>query len=230
MITAIERLKIRLAVSVELTDKPARVSEVIRGFQATEADGVWHLYQGMRQIEDPRERAVIFGHCLEEESHADAFVRAYKHYGGRVFTPTHFERKALYAGDEPIWKTFAFVHVGEVDATQRFRILSQELPPGALKDCLSNVVSDEEGHVDLTYEMLKRLGASDSAIRTEVRWVRARRLWERWLRTGKSVVDNLATISLSLVYYVFGALLFTAARRRLSRGFVTYDNNKMKHL
>lgn len=230
MITAIERLKIRLAVSVELNGKPAKVSEVIRGFQATEADGVWHLYRGMRQISDPRERAIIFGHCLEEESHADAFVKAYKHYGGRVFTPTHYERKELYSGDEPIWKTFAFVHVGEVDATQRFRILSQELPAGALKDCLSSVVSDEEGHVDLTYEMLKRLGASDSAIRSEVRWVRARRLWERWLRTGKRLIDNLANISLSIVYYVFGALLFSAARRRLARGFVTYDNNKMKHL
>lgn len=203
---------------------------MIRGFQATEADGVWHLYRGMRHIADPRERAIVFGHCLEEESHADAFVGAYKHYGARVFTPAHYERKALYAGDEPVWKTFAFVHVGEVDATERFRILSQELPPGALKDCLTNVVSDEEGHVNLTYEMLKRLGATEPAIRAEVRRVRLRRLWEQWLRLGKRVVDNLANLSLSILYFVFGALLCSAARRRLARGFVTYDNNTVKHL
>jgi hypothetical protein len=234
MITAIERLKIRLAVSAGWSVLPGgenqRVSEVIRGFQATEADGVWHLYQGMRSISDPRERAIIFGHCLEEESHADAFVRAYRHYGGRVFSPTHFERKVLYAGDQPIWKTFAFVHVGEVDATQRFRLLEQALPSGALKECLGGVVSDEEGHIDLTYQMLKRLGASDGAIRAEVRWVRLRRLWERWLRVGKRVVDTLANVSLSIVYYVFGLLLYGAARRRLAAGFVAYDNNTMKKL
>lgn len=232
MLSAIERLKVRLAVSVELTGEPAkaRVGELIRGFQATEADGVWHLYRGMRRIEDPRERAIIFGHCLEEESHADAFVAAYKHYGARVFTPTHFERKPLYTGDEPIWKTFAFVHVGEVDATERFRMLSEELPAGALKECLSNVVSDEEGHVDLTYDMLKRLGASDTAIRAQVRSVRLRRLWERWLRLGKRVIDSFADVLLSIIYFVFGALLFSAARRRLTSGFVTYDNNRVKHL
>lgn len=230
MITAIERLKIQLAVSVSWSAAPDRVGEVIRGFQATEADGVWHLYQGMRSIEDPRERAIIFGHCLEEEAHADAFVSAYRHYGGRVFSPTHFERKPLYDRDAPVWKTFAFVHVGEIDATQRFKLLEAALPAGALKETLGAVVSDEEGHVDLTYNMLKRLGATDGAIRSEVRWVRLRRLWERWLRVGKRVVDNLANVSLSIVYYIFGLFLYGAARRRLEQGFVTYDNNSMKKL
>jgi hypothetical protein len=230
MMTAIERLKIRLAVSIGWSAAPSQVSEVIRGFQATEADGVWHLYRGMGQIADPRERAIIFGHCLEEEAHADAFVRAYRHYGGRIFTPTHFERKSLYSLDEPIWKTFAFVHVGEVDATQRFRLLSEALPAGALKECLSTVVSDEEGHVDLTHDMLKRMGATEGAIRSEVRWVRLRRLWERWLRIGKGAVDNLANVLLSIVYYAFGLFLHGAARRRLARGFVDYDNNSMKRL
>jgi hypothetical protein len=231
MINAIERLKIRLAVSVGWSMAPERVSEVIRGFQATEADGVWHLYQGMRAISDPKERAIIFGHCLEEEAHADAFAGAYRAYGGRVFSATHFERKPIYAADEPVWKTFAFVHVGEVDATQRFKLLEEALPAGALKDCLGTVVSDEEGHIDLTYQMLKRLGASDGAIRSEVRWVRLRRLWERWLRVGKRVVDNLANVTLSLAYYVFGLFLHGAARRRLANGgFVAYDNNTMKRL
>ena len=230
MLTAIESLKIKFAVSVGWSAAPGRVSEVIRGFQATEADGVWHLYQGMRSIDDPKERAIIFGHCLEEESHADAFASAYRHYGARVFSPTHYERKHLYAGDQPIWKTFAFVHVGEVDATQRFRLLKETLPAGALKECLSTVVSDEEGHIDLTYNMLKRLGATDGSIRSEVRWVRMRRLWERWLRVGKQVVDNLANVALSITYYVFGVFLYGVARRRLMAGFVTYDNNKPKRL
>jgi len=45
MIDAIERLKIRFAVSIGWSADPS-VGEVIRGFQSTEADGVWHLYRG----------------------------------------------------------------------------------------------------------------------------------------------------------------------------------------
>jgi hypothetical protein len=230
MLDAIERLKIRFAVSIGWAAAPDRVPEVIRGFQSTEADGVWHLYQGMRSISDPKERAIVFGHCLEEEAHSDAFARVYRHYAGRVFTPTHFERKPIYGDDEPAWKTLAFVHVGEVDATQRFRLLREALPEGPLRECLKTVIEDEEGHIDLTHHMLVRMGATDASIRSQVRKVRLRRAWEGWLRIGKRVVDNLANLSLSIIYYVFGLFLAGAARRKLAQAFVAHDNNTLKQL
>ena len=43
----------------------------IRGFQATEADGVWHLLRGMNQARTPAERAHLFdpeGDAGEESS------------------------------------------------------------------------------------------------------------------------------------------------------------------
>lgn len=228
MLAIVERLKIRLAVSIGWSLAPGRLPDVIRGFQATEADGVWHLYQGLPRIPDPQKRAIVFGHCLEEESHADAFTRTYKKYESRPFSPVLYEREALYDADEPIWKTFAFVHVGEVDATRRFRFLADALPQGALKDCLRTVVSDEEGHVDLTSHMLLGMGATENAIRREVALVRVRRLWEQWLRVGKRVIDTLANVLLSVVYFAFGVLLCGAARRRLEASFVAHDNNVMK--
>jgi len=228
MFGAIERLKIRLTVSVGWSLAPSRLPDVIRGFQATEADGVWHLYRGLPRITDARQRAIVFGHCLEEESHADAFTRTYKQYEGRPFSPLLYERETLYADDQPIWKTFAFVHVGEVDATQRFRFLADALPKGALRDCLRTIVRDEEGHVDLTSQMLLGMGATAGSIRREVVLVRVRRLWERWLRVGKRVVDTLADVLLSVVYFAFGLVLSSVARRRLEASFVAHDNNVMK--
>jgi hypothetical protein len=230
MLRVIEDLYIRLTVSVGWSVAPRRIPEVIRGFQATEADGVWHLYQGLRKIPDPRQRAVVFGHCLEEESHADAFARTYAQYEDRAFTPVVFERKPLYSSGQPLWKTFAFVHVGEVDATQRFRLLASALPSGALKDCLRTVVTDEEGHVDLTMNMLLDMGASRPAIRVEMMRVRLRRAWQAWLRAGKGAVDSLATGLLSVAYFAFGLLLRGPARRRLAAAFVAHDNNSMKRL
>lgn len=230
-LTRLSELRERLgvALAVRLGSSPAHVAEVIRGFQATESDGVWHLHRGIRKVESPRERAIVFGHCLEEEAHADAFADTYGRVTDGVFRPVHFERQDLDSRQSPAWKTFAYVHVGEIDATQRFRVLAETLPPGALRSCLETVVGDEEGHVDLTFGMLERLGAAPAAIRREVRRVRLRRAWEAWLRLGRGAIDRLATAALSLAYFAAGPLLASAARRKLASGSVT-DTTGIKRL
>jgi hypothetical protein len=224
-----DHIKVRFAVSLVWRRK-ANLAEAIRGFQATEVDGVWHLHRGLARVSEPRQRAILFAHGLEEESHAEEFAAAYSHYGERPMTPATYERKDLYAPSEPAWKTFAYVHVGERDATDRFRIIRESLDGGVLKSSLARIVEDEEGHVDLTHRMLVSMGATDREIHSEVRRVRLLRLWEGWLRIGKRAVDNLATILLSITYFVLGPFFFWMARRRLMSRFVDYDNNRLKQL
>lgn len=225
----LERLKIALTVRLPWRD-PRRVGAAIRGFQATEADGVWHLQRGIARLDDPRQKAAIFVHCLEEESHADAFAGLWRSYQDGVFSPEHYERADLYPPDAPVWKSFAYVHVGERDATHRFRLLRDALARGPLHDALARIVEDEAGHVDSTDAMLQRLGAEPAALRRELWVIRARRLWERWLRAGKRVVDLVATLLLSAVYFALGGLAAAASRRRLGGGLVAYDNNRPKRL
>ena len=226
---AIERAKIWLAVKL-VWPFNGKMAEAIRGFQATEADGVWHLHRTLHRLDDPRQRAILFTHSLEEESHAEEFTHAYAHYGQRPLAPANFERQDLYEADQPAWKTFAFFNVGEDDATQRFRLLRDTLDAGLLRESLTRVVADEEGHVGLTHDFLVRMGATDAEIRSELRRVRLQRLWDGWLRTGRRVVDRLATLVLSVVYFVIGTALHRTARARLSRRFVDYDNNRVKKL
>jgi rubrerythrin len=229
MLNVIERLKVQLSVRFAWTSNRRR-AEAIRGFQATEADGVWHLHRGMRQLADPKQRAVVFTHGLEEESHADEFAAVYKQYGDHVLTPLYFEREDLYAQAAAPWKTFAFVHVGEQDATQRFRFLRDALEPGPLKSSLDKIIDDESGHVDLTSSMLTKLGAKPNEIRREVQRVRTARLWERWMRLGKRVVDQFATLLLSILYFAVGPLVAATARRRLTSRVVEVDNARLKRL
>jgi len=226
---AIERAKIWLAVKL-VWPRNGKMAEAIRGFQATEADGVWHLHRALGRLDDPRQRAILFTHSLEEESHAEEFTLAYAHYGQRPLAPANFERHELYEADQPTWKTFAYVNVGEDDATQRFRLLRDTVDDGLLKESLARVVADEEGHVGLTHALLVRMGATDTEIRSELRRVRLRRLWEAWLRSGRRVIDQLATVVLSVGYFIIGAALHRTARARLSRRFVDYDNNRIKKL
>ncbi|MFO0757161.1 MAG: ferritin-like domain-containing protein [Byssovorax sp.] len=229
MLTPWDKLKIKMAVSLGWSIK-GKMPEAIRAFQATEADGVWHLHRGLARLDDPKLKAILFSHSLEEESHAEEFAHTYHEYADQVMTPAAYERKDLYSEYDAPWKIFAFVHVGEQDATDRFRYIRNTLREGALKKSLEKIVEDEEGHVDLTHRMLVKMGATDSDIKNEVLRVRLTRLWEQWLRTGKRVVDSIATLMLSIAYYLMGPFLFLAARRKLAHRFVEYDNNQIKKL
>ncbi len=209
---------------------PQRLARVVQGFQATEADGVWHLHRGIRRVRDPKQRAILFTHSLEEESHAEEFGRLYSSLATRPGAPATYERHDLHPPSAPLWKSLAFVHVGEEDATDRFRQIRSVLDDSPLRTSLGRIVADEETHVDLTHDMLVAMGASERDIRGEVLKVRLGRAWENWLRAGKRVVDLIAAILLSTAYVVIGAALMLPARRRLRRRVVEFDNNQVKAL
>lgn len=229
MLSLIERVKVFATVRW-LWRSDRDVAEAIRGFQATEADGVWHLHRGMARVTDPRQKAVLFTHSLEEESHADEFASIYGRYSPTPMQAKHYEREEIYTGDGAAWRLLAFVNVGEKDATERFKLIADAVGDGPLRDSLGRIVDDESGHVDLTHDMLLRMGATEAEIRGARLRVRLSRAWERWMRAGKRVVDVVATALLSAVYLLAGPFVARAARRRLAQRVVEYDNSRIKRL
>lgn len=226
----LEKISVRLSLATTWRRRGKKAA-AIRGFQATEADGVWHLHRGLSRVADPKLRAILFTHSLEEDAHAEEFGHVFKAYTDQIIPVANYERDDLYGSEIALWRSLAFVHVGEEDATGRFRTLAQALPADdALRGSLSKIVEDEEGHVDLTSQLLERLGASPAEVKREYRRVRLTRLWQAWLRSGKAAIDALATVLLSLVYFAMAPFLFTVARKKLSGRFVEFDNNKVKRL
>lgn len=229
MLNVLARLRMWLVVRL-FWRSPSRLAGVVQGFQATEADGVWHLHRSIRRTSDPKQRAILFTHSLEEESHAEEFGRLYSALAQRPGAPATYERHDLHPAATPLWKSLAYVHVGEEDATDRFRHLHGVLPEGPLRTSLARIVADEATHVDLTHDMLVAMGATERDIRSEVLRVRLGRAWENWLRAGKRVVDVIASVLLSAAYVLIGAALTIPARRRLASRVVEYDNNRVKAL
>ncbi len=221
--------KLRVTFAVRLGWKlPGAKATAIRGFQATEADGVWHLHRSIARIDDPKIRALLFTHSLEEESHAEEFAYTYQLYTDHKLPPATYEREDLAKAGVPIWKALAYVHVGEEDATERFAYIASSLGDEPLQRSLAKIVEDEEGHVDSTEHLLRDLGAQPNEMKSEYRRVRIVRAWEAWLRNGKRVVDTVATGLLSVAYFVLAPWVFLAARRRMETRYVEYDNNSVK--
>lgn len=229
MLQLLAKLRVWLVVKLVWSSR-RRMADAVRGFQATEADGVWHLHRGMQRIHDPKQRALVFTHSLEEESHAEEFGRVYRAYSDQASSPATYERGDLHPPSTALWKTLAYVHVGEEDATSDFRRLRSVLGDGPLRESLARIIADESTHVDLTHDLLVAMGARERDIRAEVLRVRLGRLWENWLRAGKRVVDVIATVLLSSVYWLLGVFLAPPARKRLAERVVAYDNNRWKNL
>lgn len=229
MLGILEHARVKLAVAFAWKFGDRKAS-AIRGFQATEADGVWHLHRALERIDDPKVRAILFTHSLEEESHAEEFAHAYKLYTERSIPPATYERQDLLASGAPTWKALAFVHVGEEDATERFGYIAQALGDEPLKHSLDRICADEAGHVDLTENLLRSLGAQPDEMKREYAKVRIARLWEGWMRSGRRVVDVIVSGLLSVAYFLLAPWVCASAQRALRARTVAYDNNHLKRM
>lgn len=230
MISLIERVKVWLSLRVLWKANPELKFEAIRNFQATEADGVFHLLRGVRRTPTAKEKAILISHIIEEESHADIFASVYSRESNRAMVPSFFERENLYSESDPLWKLIAYVHVGEDDATLRFNEMLRFLDDGPLKSALEKIVRDEEGHIGLTEQLAGKMGASPRQLRGEALRVRLRRLKSQWFRMGERVINHLSSVLLAMTYLVFGLLLAPSARKKLKERVVNYDNNRVKML
>lgn len=174
--------------------------EILARFQAVEADGVWHLLR-IFERSNARDRVHIFGHLIEEMSHADQFAQLAKR---KSALPVHFpqvERVDLYPPSVPAWKTLAFVHVGEVDATNQFRAIVESLPAGELQKSFSGMMGDESGHVALTESVALSHGATQRQLKLGALSVRMRRLKEAWMRSAQRLGNAFSFLLLSAIYW-----------------------------
>ena len=229
MIGFVESLKVKFTVKVLWKFKSFYL-ESLRVFHITEADGVWHLYRNMVATKDYKLRSLVFGHMMEEEKHSDDFAMVFKHHSDHPFKQLHFERTELYPVTE-LWKTLVYVHVGEIDATDRFQMIHDNLPDSdILKKAIIKMVHDEAAHVELAENIMDQIGVTDEQLKKQSRVVRLSRKWEHWLRVGKKLVNHFATLLLTVIYFLIVPFFFIFAKIFLKKHIVGFDNNSIKNM
>jgi hypothetical protein len=205
------------------------LSEILARFQAIEADGVWHLLRVFERA-NTRDKVNVFAHIVEEASHADQFsYLAKKNSPLPVYFP-QTERVDLYPPSVPLWKTLAFVHVGEVDATNQFRAIIKNLPEGELQKSFSGIVLDESGHVGLTEQVALSIGASHRQLKLGTLSVRTRRFREAWMRSGQRMGNGLTYLLLSTIYWILVPVFTPFARAFIKNAHNPEHTDSVKRL
>jgi rubrerythrin len=225
----LEKLQIFLVVKLLWLRKSIK-HNAIRSFQATEDDGVWHLHTVFNETNDPKVKAEIFTHILEEASHATIFKRAFEEEAGINFSRQYYERQDLHSRNDALWKKLAFVHIGERDATNRFRALIQFLDDCPLKTALISVVEDEEGHIELTRKMVDNYHDNPQDIEDELKQIEQNRFKETCARALNRFFNFTSTSILYFIYFLVAPFCFYFVKRKFSNPIVSYDNNFSKRL
>jgi hypothetical protein len=207
---------------------PRLQAKAVRRFQSVEADGVWHLFQVLQQTTDPRERAKVFQHVLEEDSHAELFRDVFCSENSECFQPLQSPRSELTPGGFEAWRAFVHVHVGEVSATRRFTALSRALPEGPLSSALKRIVRDEEGHIGLTEELARHLQVEERKVASELLAVR----WSRFIGSLRQLalqaMNQITGFLLIVGYWLLGGFAALTLRARMRQPRVLVNNNYMK--
>jgi len=209
---------IRILLPLFWRPSPKRTSAGLERFAITETDSVWQILLTLKAVSDPKVRAKVFQHALEEAHHASEFTRV---AAGICAVPPHRprpERIPIYdesRGDQALADFMAYAHVGEQDVFDQFSSYAAGVGLPEAAAVFHEAKKDERGHAALTLHFLKGLLPSPRAVRMRIVKTRFRRAYEGWLRFSKNIGEGPMTLLLSLSYLGAGLLAAPSCARTL---------------
>jgi rubrerythrin len=141
-----------------------RKIEALQEFSAIEKDSGNQILWALELIPDPRLKALIFQHVLEEYFHAEIFNDISHYYAQTHLVQKLFPRENLVTRNSPpldVWEFFAYAHVGEDAVNRDFSYYASARHfDKKISSIFYRVAEDEKNHIHGTREILLELVSS----------------------------------------------------------------------
>ena len=197
-----------------------RAAKALHAFSVTEIDSAWQSLYAMRFVPDPKLRAKLFQHALEEMHHGALFARLAHTHSTRLPTMPVAERVPLFeegAGKNALVHFFAHEAVGERNVGQEFKTYLKAAPWPDVKAVFQHVYQDEKGHALYTTQAFTQLTChSPTQRRIEIVRVHVLRGWDMWIRLSKKIGHLPSSLLLGCLYFSFGWCLKSLCYRRVT--------------
>jgi hypothetical protein len=197
-------------------------------FGETETGGGRDILRAAELTPDPLLRRLYLAHAIDELRHGELFRRRGAALAGVLsgasrpgfqadwLTPSGHAVDELDIGGESDEALLAFLHLSEKAAASRFRVYHDVLQgDDATCAIFDEILHDELFHMNYTLVQLARI--SPEQHRRHVWRARASRLWKAYLRLGSALAGAVATMLLTIQYFIlvppFAWLAKRAARR-----------------
>lgn len=216
-----------LVLSIQFRIKSFRQKKMINIF-AVEDDSAWQLHRLFNRVDDPKMRANVFDHLLEETYHASVFLEQVKKEFGRVTINWPQPRLEIETADQPDWKYFAHLHAGESSAALFFKALQEAVGKSSFTEKVNQVLSDEAKHVGKTASPSKSLNVSNDVYADYAQKVGQSRWWDSITKSLQIFLDLLLTAFLVLLYFSVIPFVFWFSNSRMNETSFTFSNNQRK--
>jgi hypothetical protein len=214
----LRRILIRILTPIVWRVSKARKLDALQDFSDTELDSGWQCLLAMEAIQDPKVKAKLFQHSLEEFFHAEMFASLLASLSSAPRKRHAFAREMLLRGRDPdaFLAFLVQVYVGETEINRDFLTYAKAHIDAPIRSLFLRIQDDEEAHEEDSWNLLVRFAEGKL---WKLRWYLLRahviRAWRRYKSVMQSFGNMMLWLNLSTIYFVFGSLFFLPLRRRL---------------
>lgn len=190
----------------------------LQEFATIEKDSGCQLLWALELTRDPKERAFIFQHVLEEFFHAELFEDISQSYADGYLPKTISKREILVdkkSTPEQVWDFFSYAHVGEEGVNRDFMYYAKANLDKKIAAVFLRVSSDEENHIYGTKEILESMTKNRMFL---CEWLILKSSVKRKIKQVESAMRFIGNGLLSLVlmatYFVFGFFVHKTLKKR----------------
>jgi hypothetical protein len=192
----------------------------LQEFSDTELDSGWQSLYTLSKIDDPKTKAELFEHCLDEFYHADLFGNLLKSYASSPLNRPTFSREAILSSKIDKRAVLAFlvkVYVGESEINRDFVAYARAHVDEPIRQLFRQIKRDEEGHEEVSWDLMLRYADGKA---WKLRWLIFRETlahaYKRYVKASQAIGDFMLALMLSLIYFLAGLFVFGPLRKRLS--------------
>ncbi len=190
----------------------------LQEFSSIEKDSGCQLLWSLELTRDPKDRAFIFQHVLEEFFHAEIFEDISQFYATGYLTKTVAAREILVdrkSTQEQVWDFFSYAHVGEEGVNRDFSYYAKANLDKKIAAVFSRVSIDEGNHIHGTKDILASM-TKDKKFLFE--WLILKSTVKRKIKqmeaSTRFIGDALLSLMLGIVYFVFGFFVHKTLKSR----------------
>jgi rubrerythrin len=191
---------------------------ILHEFAMTELDSAWQSLNALNFVKDRHLRKLLLRHAIEELDHSERFLGLAREAGAGSHTPVTRRSPLIDFENEeqPTLKFLAALSVGEDEIRGDFAAYQKALPEPRVKQVLSDIAIEEEGHASGCRRALVSAAAKANVpLKGLVIKEHLALTWRRYLQTGFKIGAKLMGAGLFVAYFLFAPFAVAQARKRL---------------
>ena len=199
---------------------PNRKAEALQEFSTIEKDSGCQLLWALELIPDPKYKAYIFQHVIEEFFHAEIFEDLSNSYTNNYLNHKLLPREMLVNKKSTIselYDFFSYAHVGEKGVNRDFSYYLNAGVDPKISAVFNRVVKDENNHVYDTDDILKEMTAGKFLYYEFLVYKNTiKRKINEFKKAPQWLAELILNLILTCVYYSFGFIAHATAKKRFN--------------